>query len=108
MEASFLISVRPVGEDRIVFHSGYGHSSSVLNWSLGIEYLLSDLYQPGRKTPVTIYAFAKDEKMITGAMIDGSIQLWKSAEPGALESSDWQSFSFIELDDTLYKQQGIL
>ena len=36
---------------------------------------------PGRKTAVTTCAFTKDGKLIAGAMIDGSIQLWKSTGP---------------------------
>ena len=42
---------------------------------------------PGRKTAVTTCAFTKDGKLIAGAMIDGSIQLWKSTGPYVCQHS---------------------
>ena len=35
----------------------------------------------GRRSAVSTCAFTKDGKFIAGAMLDGSIQLWKSAGP---------------------------
>ena len=49
---------------------------------------------PGRKTAVTTCAFTKDGKLIAGAMIDGSIQLWKSTGPFVCQLPSHSAFPF--------------
>ncbi len=48
----------------------------------------------GRKTAVTTCTFTKDGKLIAGAMMDGSIQLWNSAGPYVSETHVYHSSSF--------------
>ena len=45
------------------------------------------IHSTGRKAAVTTCTFSRDGKLIAGAMVDGSIQLWNSSGPYVCQKS---------------------